>query len=197
MKISATVALAFLLMFQDAQAATVDWKIDKAHSTIGFSVRHLGIANVRGHFGEFDASIKADSDSGRVSDVEATARSASVNTGIEQRDEHLRSDDFFHAAKFPVLKLKTKTLKWDGNNVSGTAYLTIRGITKAVPFAGELLGTHRVNFETGNEIRAGYQVTTKINRHDFGLKFSKVMEGVAVAGDIVTIQIEVEMYRKL
>jgi polyisoprenoid-binding protein YceI len=180
-----------------ARAADVDWTLDPAHSTVGFTVRHLGITNVHGGFHEFAATVKADVSTGKVSTVEATAKSASVDTGIAQRDNHLRGDDFFNAEKFPTLKVKTKSIEWSGNKCSGMAELTIRDVTKQVPYTCELIGVQKVDFGDGLQQRAGYELTTKINRKDFGLKFSGVSEGVALVGDDVKIEIAAEIFRKL
>ena len=124
----------FLLVSPLAHAGTIDWNFDPAHSVVGFSVKHLGITNVHGVFHEVSAVVKADSATGKVASVEATAKTASVDTGIAQRDGHLKSDDFFNAEKFPTLTVKASTVQWTGDKCSGTANLTIRDVTKAVPF---------------------------------------------------------------
>jgi polyisoprenoid-binding protein YceI len=178
-------------------AAEGDWNIDPAHSSVGFTVRHLGITNVHGEFHEFTATVKADLATGKVSMVEASAKTASVDTGITQRDNHLKGDDFFSAEKFPNLKVKTKTIEWSGNTCSGSAELTIRDVTKIVPYTCELIGVQKVNFGDGLQLRAGYELKAKINRKDFGLKFNGVSEGVALVGDEVKIEIAAEIFRKL
>ena len=180
-----------------AQAAPAEWSLDRAHSEVGFKVRHLGIANVRGHFKTFDAKVLADAKSGRVTSVEATAQAASIDTGVEKRDGHLRSDDFFNAEKYPTLKATLSDLRWKGNKVEGKAKLTIRDVTKTVPVTGELLGTHKVNFGDGDQIRAGYTFTTTVNRKAFGLRFNAMAEGVAVVADEVTIEIQLEISRRI
>jgi polyisoprenoid-binding protein YceI len=191
------IVVGFLGLVSPVYGADTAWTIDPAHSTIGFSVRHLGITNVHGTFHEFAANVRADPTSGRVTALDATAKAASVDTGIDKRDEHLRSDDFFNAAKYPTLAVKLKSLQWNGNQLTGVADLTIRDTTKSVPFSGELLGVQKVNFGTGNQLRAGYQLTAKINRQEFGLKFNGLAEGVKMVSDEVTILIEAEIFRPL
>ena len=178
-------------------AKEVPWNLDPLHTTIGFSVRHLAITKVRGELKEFGAKIWADAKTAKVTRVEATAKTASIDTGLEKRDQHLRSEDFFAADKYPTLKIVTKDVRWKGNKVTAKADLTIRNITKTVTFKGELLGVQKVDFGDGPQLRAGFSLETTINRHDFGLKFSKLAEGVAVVGDRVTIQIDAEISRSL
>ena len=180
-----------------AQAGSVAWSVDKAHSEVSFKVRHLGLSNVRGHFNEFDATTMADAKTGKITSVEATAKTASVDTGMEKRDGHLQSDDFFNAAKYPTLKAKLTSIKWKGDNFTAQATLTLRDITKKVTFKGELIGTHKVNFGSGDQLRAGYQAETKINRKEFGLKFNSLAEGVSVVSDEVTIILDIQIYRSL
>jgi polyisoprenoid-binding protein YceI len=171
----------------------VDWIFDPGHSTIGFTARHLGFSKVNGMFKKVTATIKADPKTAKISTLDAVVETASIDTGIEKRDQHLRSDDFFAADKYPQLKLSVKTLKWTGNKFTAKAEVTIRDVTKEVPFKGELLGTHMVNFGQGPQQRAGYEATATINRKDFGLKWSAVTEGLAVVGDEVQIDLAAEI----
>jgi polyisoprenoid-binding protein YceI len=172
---------------------SVEWSVDPAHSHIGFSTKHLGFSKVSGQFKKFAATIKADPKTAKISALEATAETGSIDTGIEKRDTHLKSDDFFAAEKFPQLKLVLKKINWTGNKFTATADLTIRDVTKPVTFKGELLGTHLVNFGQGPQQRAGYEAMTTINRKDFGLKWSALTEGVAVVADNVDLDLAIEM----
>ncbi len=196
MKKSLALAFAAALVTIGLAAGADDsgWQIDKAHSTIGFSVKHLGISKVRGDFGNYSAAVRAD-DQGRLTSVSATVNANSVNTGIGKRDEHLRQSDFFDSGKYPKVKLKTKSIKWKGDNFTGTADLTIKGKTRSVPFKGELLGIRKANFGGGETLRAGYSVTAKINRKDFDLGFNALAEGVSIVSDIVNIELEIEIAR--
>lgn len=187
---------AALLFTTAAQAQSVPWTADPAHSHIGFSARHLGFAKVRGEFQKMSATATADAKTGKITELVAEADAKSVDTGIQKRDDHLRSDDFFNAEKFPKLKLVLKSIKWSGKKFTAIAALTIRDVTKDVKFQGELLGVQTVNFGQGAHQRAGYEAHATINRKDFGLKFAGVAEGVALVGDEVELQLEMEMTTK-
>jgi polyisoprenoid-binding protein YceI len=171
----------------------VDWTLDAAHSRIGFTARHLGFSKVDGQFKKFSATIKADAKTAKITELEASADTASIDTGIEKRDAHLKADDFFNAAQFPAVKIKLKKINWTGKTFTAKADLTIRDVTKEVTFKGQLLGVSTVNFGQGLTQRAGYEATTKINRKDFGLKYAAVTEGLALVGDDVEIDLAVEI----
>lgn len=190
-------AVPLVLVALEAEAKPAKWNMDKDHSEIGFAVRHLGITNTKGKFREFDAQVEADGDTGKLTSIVATAQAKTVDTDNSKRDDHLRSDDFFNAAEYPVLTFESKSFKWDGNDFTALVDMTIRNVTKPVTFKGELIGTHKVNFGDGEQIRAGYTATATINRQEFGLRFNKLAEGVSVVADQVKITIEIEMSRKL
>jgi polyisoprenoid-binding protein YceI len=191
--------LAIALLFAPLTAATAaaqeaSWKLDPAHSHIGFTARHLAFAKVRGEFTKFSAPVlKADAKTGKLTALEAEAEAASVDSDNGKRDAHLRSDDFFAAAKHPKLKLELNSIKWKGNKFTATVALTIRGITKDVKFEGELLGVRTVNFGQGAHQRAAYEASATIDRNDFGLKFSGLAEGISIVGDKVELDLEIEM----
>ncbi|MEK7705665.1 MAG: YceI family protein [Myxococcota bacterium] len=187
---------ALTLTAQVTRAESVDWTLDKAHSKVGFTVRHLGLTKVHGQFDDFDATASADAKTGKITAVQASARAASINTGIAKRDEHLRSDDFFATDANPDIKATSRKITWKGNKVTAEVELTMRGITKTVIFKGEQLGLQKVNFGDGEQLRAGYSLAATINRKDFGLKFSGVTEGVAMVGDDVDITLDVELWRR-
>jgi polyisoprenoid-binding protein YceI len=172
-----------------------DWQLDSSHSRIGFVVTHLGFARVRGQFTRYDAQVTADDATGKVSRVVATAEVASVNTGVARRDADLRSDNFFSAAKFPELKLETKTITWDGKKVTAVVALTLRDVTRDVTLTGEQLGAGKVDLGYGPQFRTGYTLGGKINRKDFGLTWSTVTEGLPIVGDEVTLELEVQIWR--
>lgn len=174
-----------------AMAALETFAVDPAHSRVGFSVRHLMISEVQGSFKEFEGKFKFDAEKGAFDDAEFVVKTKTVNTENEKRDEHLRQDDFFNAEKFPVMKLKTKSVKKEGKDkFKWNGELTIRDVTKPVTFDVEYRG--QVKDPWGNT-KAGFVATGKINRQDFGLKWNKTLDagGVAV-GDEVKIQIDVE-----
>jgi polyisoprenoid-binding protein YceI len=151
---------------------------------------------VRGEFKSFSAKVQADAKTGKITALEAEADAKSVDTGNAKRDDDLRSDNFFNAAKHPKLKLVLKSIKWNGNAFTATCALTIRDVTKDVTMTGELLGVQTVNFGRGPQLRAAYEATTKINRKEFGLKFNGLAEGVSIVGDEVELDLEVELTKK-
>jgi polyisoprenoid-binding protein YceI len=176
-----------------ANDKNVEWSIDPGHSHIGFVAKHLGFSKVNGEFKKFSGKVSADPKSGKIAAFDAEADTASVDTGIEKRDTHLKSDDFFNAEKYPQLKLKLKSIKWNANKFTAKADLTIRDVTKEVPFKGELLGMHMVNFGQGPQQRAGYEATATISRKDFGLKYAAITEGLSVVGDAVDLNLDAEI----
>jgi len=177
-----------------ADAQPVSWKYDAAHSTVGFTVRHLGISKVRGRFAKTDGvEVMADPKTGRLSSVKATVPVASVETGIAKRDEHLRAPDFFDANKFPTMTFVSTAVKFTGDQVEVRGDLTIKGNTRSVVFKGEYLGVSKVNFGGGDQLRAGYSLATEIDRKEFGLSFGGMAEGVAMVSDKVRIELEVEL----
>ena len=179
-----------------AGAADVAWQLDPTHSSVEFTVRHLGISKVNGSFGVFSATVMADEKTGKLSSVQAEADVDSVNTGVEKRDDHLKSPEFFDAKKFPKMYLKTKKISWKGDQITVIADLTIKGITRTVEFKGEYLGSQKANFGTP-QLRAGYSLKGVINRQNFGLSFNALAEGVAIVGDKVTIELDLEIARNL
>jgi len=175
-----------------AAAQSVEWSVDKNHTTVGFVARHLGFAKVRGKFNRFTASAQADPRTGHLTSFEATIEAASVDTGVEKRDDDLRSDHFFAAARHPKIVVRSKSIAWKGDAFTGVVALTIRGNTRDVPFEGELLGVHDVDFGRGKHKRAAYEATAKINRRDFGLDFNGLAEGLSIVADDVKIEVSVE-----
>ena len=176
-----------------ADDKSVEWAIDPGHSHVGFTVRHLGFTKVNGQFKKFSGVVRADPKTAKITSLEATAETASVDTGIDKRDTHLKGDDFFNAEKYPQLKLKLKSIKFAGNKFTAKTDLTLRDVTKEVPFKGELMGPHVVNFGQGPQQRAGYEATATINRKDFGLKYAAVTEGLSVVSDQVDLALQIEL----
>src|ERR1700688_25739 len=172
------------------------WQIDPAHSAAHFSVRHLMISNVRGEFSKLSGSALINAADPAKSTVEVTIEAASINTREPQRDEHLRSADFFDVANHPALTFRSKRVQPLGaDNFKLTGDLTIRGVTKEV--TSDVEGpTASVKDPWGN-IRAGVTASAKINRKDFGLVWNALTEaGGVVVGDEVKITIEAELIRQ-
>ena len=175
-------------------AGESSWTVDKDHTRIGFSVKHFGINTVRGSFTEYKAQVAADP-SGKLRSVRATVSVKSINTSNAQRDEHLRAPDLFHAVKFPEIKVVADKIAWNGNKFSGTSSMTIKGKTRKVRFSGTLAGTKTVTENGKQMLRAGYRVTAKIDRTQFGISFGGMTEGLGMVGETVTIVLDVEITR--
>ncbi|MBS1566163.1 MAG: polyisoprenoid-binding protein [Bacteroidetes bacterium] len=157
------------------------WSVDKAHSQLNFSVTHLGIAEVGGGFRSFDSKITSSKDDFSDATVELTAEVSSINTGNDQRDNHLKSPDFFDAAKFSTLTFKSKSFtKAGGKKYKVTGDLTLHGVTKTVTLDATLNGTtvHPMNKKT----IAGFTFTGIIKRSDFGVAPS--MPAAMLADDV-------------
>ena len=165
--------------------------VDKAHSQVGFKVRHLGIANVRGSFQDYDATVRFDPEDLSTLQVEATIAVSSIDTGIERRDNHLRSDDFFNAEQFPAITFKSKAVRnLDGDAFELVGDLTIRDVTKEVVLEAEFLG---MGMMRGTQ-KAGFEAETTINRFDYNLKWDALTEaGGLVVSENVQIILELEL----
>jgi polyisoprenoid-binding protein YceI len=182
---------ALLFIAAGAMAQTSKWNIDASHSTVKFSVSHLMVSEVEGQFKKFDGGIEATSEDFNNAKVDFTVAVNSINTDNEKRDEHLKSDDFFNAEKFPSMTFKSISFKkGKGNNYTLEGKLTIRDVTQVVKFDVTYGGT--VNDPWGNT-KAGFKGSTKISRKAYGLKWNTITEaGGAVVGDEVTILLKLE-----
>lgn len=164
--------------------AATKWVLDPAHTEVTFKVRHLMITNVTGSFKKFNSEAETSGDDFSNAKVIFTVETASVTTDNEQRDAHLKSDDFFNAEKYPEIKFESTGLKKksDGEyELEGN--LTIRDVTKAVKLNAEAGG---VVVDAYGQTKAGFSVSGKINRKDFGLNWSAVTEagGIVVSDDV-------------
>jgi polyisoprenoid-binding protein YceI len=169
------------------------WDIDVAHSLVGFSVRHFGISKVQGRFNAFEAEIVTGADPLVGSSVTAKIELASIDTGNAQRDEHVRSADFFEVDQNPYLTYQSTGIKQDGDDYLLDGELTLKGITRQVPLKLEVLGftPDPANPETG--VRAGFSASAEINRQDFGVTFNSPIPGGGVLlADKVQIQLEIQ-----
>ncbi len=189
-----TALVATPLLAQTAAPATETWGIDKSHSNATFKVRHL-MANVSGEFRDFDAVINVDRANPANSSVEFTIQTASVDTGNDNRDNHLRSPDFFDAAKFPTISFKSSSVKAKSKTeFEVTGDLTMHGVTKRVTLPVEFLGFGRD--ARGNE-KAGFSIATTVNRKDYGIVWNRnIDEGGLLLGDDVKVVIDLEVGKK-
>jgi polyisoprenoid-binding protein YceI len=176
------------------QIAVSTWNIDASHSIAEFAVKHMMISTVKGRFGTLEGVIEADEANPLVSSVRASIDVASIETKDEQRDAHLRSDDFFNAEKFPKITFVSKRVeRVDAENYRVIGDLTIRDVTKEVVLDTEFEG--QVADPWGNQ-RAGFTATTQINRGDFGVNFNGLLEtGGVIVSDKVKITLHIEAVR--
>jgi len=167
-----------------------NWAVDKAHTNVKFSVSHLVISDVDGTFKSFDGNMDASKPDFSDAKINFTVEVASINTDNDQRDNHLKSDDFLNAAKYPQMKFVSTSFTPQGDNkYKLVGNLTIRDITKPVTFDVKYGGTASAFGGT----HAGFKATTKIDRFDYNLKWSKATEaGGLVAGKDVEITINVD-----
>jgi polyisoprenoid-binding protein YceI len=167
------------------------YTIDKAHSRIGFKIRHLMISNVLGKFGDFDGEIKFNPNQIDKSSTSATISVSSIDTDNSKRDDHLRSPDFFAAKDYPQIKFESKKTTSTGDkSFTLLGDLTMRGVTKPITLDVTYSGPVK-DFAGDNKV--GFVATTTLNRKDFGLTWNKILEagGVAV-GEEVKVEIELE-----
>jgi polyisoprenoid-binding protein YceI len=169
---------------------TGTWSVDAAHSKVGFAVRHMGIANVRGEFTDFEGTLEIAQD---LSTARAygTVKAASVDTSQDQRDEHLRSSDFFDAAQYPEIKFESTSIAASGDDsfrISGN--LTLHGVTGEIVLDAEVQGTE-TDPNSGNE-RIGLEVTGQLSRGEFGMKFNQALgSGNVLVADKVKLLLDI------
>ncbi len=189
-----TVSTIIALSLPALASATI-WNIDPEHSNIGFKVRHLMISNVKGNFEKHKGVVEINDQDITKSRVEVSIDTASINTNVQKRDDHLRSAEFFDVAKYPTMTFISKKVAKAGNDkLNVTGDLTLHGITREVVLDVE--GPTGESKDPWGVIRRGAVAGTKINRKDFGLVWNKALEtgGVAV-GDEITITLEIEMIK--
>jgi polyisoprenoid-binding protein YceI len=165
------------------------WAIDPVHSEVGFSVRHMMVSKVRGKFKTFSGQLVTGEDPAG-SAVTAEIDMASIDTGNEQRDGHIRSADFFEVENFPTMTYRSTGVRVEGGEYILDGDLTLKGVTKSVPLSLELNGFGQDPY---GGTRAGFTATGEINRRDFGVNFNAALEtGGAVVADKVTLHLEIE-----
>jgi polyisoprenoid-binding protein YceI len=171
------------------------WKLDPAHSEIGFKVKHMMITNVSGSFEKFDAHVETTGVDFITAKIEFTADVSSITTNNADRDTHLKSADFFDAANHPHLKfVSTKVERKDDDNYLVQGNLTIRDVTKPVQLNAEFGGIGKDPW--GNE-KAGFTITGKINRTDYKLNWNAALEaGGVLVGEEVKIQAELQLIKQ-
>lgn len=190
------VALAFvaLPLFAQSQAAPEVWVVDKNHSSAEFKIRHL-MSSVTGNFRDIDATILMDRAQPTRSSVEFTIQAASIDTRAADRDEHLRSPDFFEVTKYPTISFKsTAVAKKSDTQFDVTGDLTMHGVTRRITLPVTFNGILRD--PRGSE-RAGFSVETTLDRKEYNISWNRVLdEGGVLLGDEVTVLIDLELGKK-
>ncbi len=186
----ALLALALLLPTLAAADPAV-YRVDGDHSGVSFKIRHF-VSNVSGRFRDFDGVVKYDKLSPAASSVEFTIRAASIDTASNDRDEDLRSKNFFEVAKYPTLTFSsTKVVPKDAKTLLVTGNLTMHGVTREITFPVELLGTVSA---PGGE-KAGFEASFTVNRKEFGIDWNNILDSGPLLGDEVKVSIEIEANR--
>lgn len=172
------------------------WKIDVAHSHIGFKVKHLVISTAKGEFKKFDATLESSADDFSDAKITFEAESNSISTGQEQRDGHLQSDDFFNAAAYPkVTFVSTGIKKVDAQNFKLSGNLTMRD--KTLPITLDVVHGGTVKNPFSGLTSAGFELQGKVSRKEYGLKWNAATEaGGMVVADDVHLDIAVEMVKQ-
>lgn len=167
------------------------YSFDKAHSFIGFKVRHMGLIEVPGFFRDFTGEVNFDANDVSKSAVNFKAMVTSVDTGVAGRDKHLRTADFFEVDKYPELTFKSTEVKKKGKGWIVTGDLTMKGVTKSVSIPFEIAGWLPAGEKTG--MKMGIAGETTINRRDFGVNYgSNLPSGVAAVSDEVKVVLQIE-----
>ena len=168
------------------------WKLDQSHSELLFKVKHLMISNVKGEFKEFDVQVESPEQGFHDAKVHATIQADSIFTNNTDRDNHLKSDDFFNAEQYPTLEFTSTSMeKLDEENYRLKGELTMKGVTKNVVLEVNHGGTAKDPY--GNT-KAGFSISGKINRKDFGLNWNQVLEtGGVMVSDEVRINGEIQL----
>jgi len=168
---------------------TGTWTIDPSHSNVTFSIRHMMVSKVRGSFGEFSGSIVT-ADSLTDSSVSAEILMNSIDTNNEQRDGHLRSNDFFDIENHPTMTYSSTSIRQDGEDFVVDGELTLRGVTRQVPLTLAITGFGPDSY---GGTRVGFEASAEIARQDFGVSWNAALEtGGAVVSDKVTIELDIQ-----
>lgn len=187
--------LAALLLICNCAYGQVKWEVDPAHTNVRFEVNHLGIAFVDGQFKKLEGSVETKSDKDfNGAKINFIIDVNSIDTRVEMRDNHLKSDDFFSAQKYPTMKLENAALNGKDGNYTLTGDLTIRDITKKVTFT--VKQNNGIITDPWGKTRAGFTATGRINRFDFGIQYAdKLPTGVMAVAPEVELTINVELVK--
>lgn len=165
---------------------TGTWAVDPIHSNVEFSVKHVGIATVKGRFNDFEGTLQVGPDGATGS---GSVEVQSIDTGEQQRDDHLRSPDFFDVANFPKIEFRSTGIEVDGEEITVNGDITIHGVTKPITLQGEFEGSET---DHQGQQRVGLSLSAQIKRSDFDMRFNAALgSGNLVVSDKVKIQVDV------
>jgi polyisoprenoid-binding protein YceI len=171
-----------------------EYSFDKAHSSIGFRIKHMGLVDVPGYFRDFTGAVNLDGKKLKDSSVEFSAVMKSVDTGINGRDNHLRSKDFFEVEKYPEMTFKSKKIKKKGKTYRVTGDFTMKGVTKEMTIPMRMYGPIKDGRGT---IRMGVTGQTVINRRDFNVNYgTNLPNGVPMLADSVVVDLQIESVKQ-
>ncbi len=176
-----------------AVMATGTWGVDKSHTDIGFTIKHLAVSKVRGHFNDFDGTVIVNGAQPEKSSVSFAIKTASIDTANARRDGHLKGADFFDADKYPEITFKSTKISKTRKGFNATGQLTMRGVTKTVVLPFTVEGPVKGPDGTPH---MGIDTTVTINRQDYGLTWSKMVEGVSMISNEVDIAISLDLAKK-
>ncbi|HZR27180.1 MAG TPA: YceI family protein [Terriglobales bacterium] len=192
-KFTLVLPVALLLLLSTLALAADEYKIDKVHSTVGFSVKHMVISSVPGRFTDFDGTVAYDEQDVTKSSVKVVIQAGSINTDNAKRDEDLRGPNFLDTAKYPTITFESKQVKKTPNGMVAVGTLTIKDVSREIELPFTVNGKVRL----GSSEHLGAEAQTKINRQDYHLTFNKMIEAGPMVGDDVNINLTVEAVRPL
>ncbi len=188
----------FMSAFNVCMAAHVfaemaKWNLDKDHTTLGFEVVHMVVSKTKGKFTEYSGTIEMNAEEQEFKTIEAVIQTASVTTDHQKRDDHLRSADFFDSKTFPTMTYKMKSYTKSGDRYTAVGDFTLLGVTKELTLVGTFNGMAQ---DPWGNVRAGFTAEGTLNRKDYGMKFSKLLDnGGLMVGDEVTLKLEIEVIK--
>ena len=183
-----------LFLPSSATAEMSKWNLDKDHTTLGFEVAHMVVSKTQGKFIDYTGVVVMDPDKQEFKTISAVIQTASVTTDHKKRDEHLRSPDFFDVKTFPTMSYTMKSYKKTGDTYTAVGDFTLRGVTKELTLTGTFNGVAK---DPWGNTRAGFTAEGTLNRQDFGMRFSKLLDnGGLMVGDEVKLKLEIEVIQE-
>jgi len=178
------------------QSSKQQWAFDQVHSSVNFTVRHMVVSKVRGRFAKWDGTLAMDESDPSGGSVEVSIDAASIDTGVAQRDGHLKSPDFFDVERYPAIAFRSTRVEQVGAGaLKVTGDLTMHGVTRPVVLDVEYAGSAK---DPWGGVRAGFSARATLDRKDFGLTYNQVLEtGGVLVGETVEIAIEAELVKKV